>query len=937
MVGGTALPLRGRDEELATIARRLDQVRSGGGSVIVIEGRAGLGKTRLLDAGASMATERGFRVGRGVAEPGRSVVELEPLLEALFEGADPIVARTALSDLHASPEQRFWLLQDIEALIEKAALRDPLLICLDDLQWGGDGCAAAMRQLPQRLASLPVAWVMTFRPGQGLPQVQSAKEQLEGAGAEVVRLGPLPREAIAKVAADVLGAEPDEELLEKAGRVQGNPFLLVEFFRGLQDDGIVAVESSQAKLLEDRLPRRVSDNMRSRLLRMSPAADRVATLASALGRRFSLDDLTEMTGMALAELLEPVKELVQADIFVESDERLAFGHDLIREAVRASSPSPVRRALDRQAADVLLSRGALPIEVAQQLAASAEPGDDVAIATLLQAAEVLGTSDPASSADLAGRALELTPVHHPLRGRLVSRRAVSLFAAGLVDEARRFADTALRQALPPEEEALVRRAVVGMFYVSPDVRADNARTALGLPDLTAEMRESLGASLFYNVVFAARTEEALALLPQARCAVDATAARASRFALELAESCLHYQLSSFERALEVINAAQRRFNIAEGRAVTYEEDARQRLAQNFRASFLAALDRFEEAFQIAGEGIAKAQRDRQNSALIMFETWRGRQLLQLGELAEAAAILEGRFSVAEARTIVRPGVASNVVAFGKLKIHMGDDKGAHDVAEIAKVMLQASAPGVQRLAAWFLALHAMYQGDPAGAHRSLCALGEEERLAALPRYPMEAEDAPQMVRIGIASADDELASTTVALAETRSHRNPLVQSLAGAAAHARGLWTGSLPDLKAAAALLGDGPRPLAFASALEDLGRLAVKEGLLEDGIAALDRALSINNKSGASWDAARVRHRLRRLGVKRRVFVPDRPDTGWGSLTTAETAVARLACAGKTNREIAEALFISPHTVNTHLRHIFEKLGVNSRIALATIAKAR
>ena len=95
--------------------------------------------------------------------------------------------------------------------------------------------------------------------------------------------------------------------------------------------------------------------------------------------------------------------------------------------------------------------------------------------------------------------------------------------------------------------------------------------------------------------------------------------------------------------------------------------------------------------------------------------------------------------------------------------------------------------------------------------------------------------------------------------------------------------------------------------------------------------------NKSGANWDAARVRHQLRNLGVKRRVFAPDRPETGWESLTTAETPVARLACEGKTNREIAEALFISPHTVNTHLRHIFEKLGVNSRIALATIAAAR
>ena len=340
MAGGTReRPLRGRAAELAAIGARLDEVRSGVGSVIIVEGRAGLGKTRLLDACASMAAERSFRVGRGVAEPHRRVVELDVLFDALFGGGEPLLARNALSDQHASPEQRFWLLQDIQALIEAEALRGPLLICLDDLHLVGEGCAMAMRQLPQQLASLPVGWVMAFRPDQGLPSVQSTKAQLEDAGAEVVRLGPLRREAVTQVAVDVLGAEPDDDLLRKADQVRGNPFLLIEFFRGLQDERLVAVEAGRARLVEDRLPRRVSDTMRARLLRMSPAASRLATLASALGRRFSVHELAQMAGMPITELLDPVQELAQADIFTESGERLAFGHDLIREAVRASSPS----------------------------------------------------------------------------------------------------------------------------------------------------------------------------------------------------------------------------------------------------------------------------------------------------------------------------------------------------------------------------------------------------------------------------------------------------------------------------------------------------------------------------------------------------------------------------------------------------------------------
>jgi hypothetical protein len=101
-------PLRGREQELAVVRRSLSQVGAGTGCVVVVEGSAGLGKTRL-DECVSMAEELSFRVGRGAAEPGR-VIELGALFDALFEGDPPLADRRALNDVHASSEFLFWLL-----------------------------------------------------------------------------------------------------------------------------------------------------------------------------------------------------------------------------------------------------------------------------------------------------------------------------------------------------------------------------------------------------------------------------------------------------------------------------------------------------------------------------------------------------------------------------------------------------------------------------------------------------------------------------------------------------------------------------------------------------------------------------------------------------------------------------------------------------------
>jgi predicted ATPase len=156
--------LRGRDAQLTTLRRHLERARTGLGSVVVIKGAAGLGKTSLLHAAERMAADLSFRGGRGTADPIDGVVELAVLFEALFDGERPLPDRTDLSAEHASREERFWRIYDIQALLEQAALDGPVLICLDDLQWADNDTAAALRVLPQRLADLPVVWILSTRP-----------------------------------------------------------------------------------------------------------------------------------------------------------------------------------------------------------------------------------------------------------------------------------------------------------------------------------------------------------------------------------------------------------------------------------------------------------------------------------------------------------------------------------------------------------------------------------------------------------------------------------------------------------------------------------------------------------------------------------------------------------------------------------------------------
>jgi DNA-binding CsgD family transcriptional regulator len=887
-----------------------------------------MGKSRLIGEGMRMAQRLSFPVGVGAAEPSESVAELAPLLRALFDGPEPLLDRAGLSSLHAAPEQRYWRLRELQSLLERAAGVSPFVVFLDDVQWVDAGTVAALRALPPRLASLPIGWVLAMRPDQGAGQFRSAVDHLADEGAERLVLEPLSQAAVAQVASDVMGAQPDETLLRMASEAGGNPFLLVELLEGLRQEKLVRVDSGRATLIADRLPERVRTSMRERLGRISESARQVATVAGSLGRTFSVSDLAEMRGVPPGSLLTSVEQLIEAGIVREREDQLCFQHDLIREAVRGACAPSVRRALDRQAADVMLARGALPVEVAVQLAASAATGDEIAIATLLRAAEALATTDPGASADLSRRALELAPERHPLRVPLVVQAAMSLHAAGRIEEAKAFADHTMREVLPVAQEAEVRLGIAGMWLVSPDVRVDASREALKLARLPEHLRLMHMAKLAYNLLAGGRTEEAKAAA-SAAVATGGHLDRVARFPLALSEGGLQYVDGHFARALELFETILRD-EFAEAHGLD------ELLTRLWRANALVALDRQEEALQAVDGIIAESLKRGFSIFLDVAEITQGHFLLEMGRLDDAAAVLDGRFDP-RGPPAVTVMDATGVVALGRLALHTGDSRQARHTSEIAKTMLHESTPGVRRHAAWLLSLQATADGDPRQAHEWLCAMGEPERRHVLSRLWADLADEPHLVRIAAAAGDRELAESAAAQANRRAELSPGVSSLAAIAAHASGLLNRDNEKLSEAVSLFKRSPRSLALAAAWEDLGLTQQRQGIADSGIDAFTQSLALFARAGATRDAARLRSRLRELGVRRRVATAEKPATGWAAMTKSELAVAQLVANGLTNREIAERLFVSPHTVNTHLRQVFAKLEVKSRVDLTRLATER
>ncbi len=450
--------MRGRESELAVLGECLSGVARGEAGMLLIEGPAGIGKSSLLAEARVMAGRMGVRVLFGEASETRETVPFAPLLDATLRSDPPIGERESARMLSQQP---YWMLHELQGALEAAALERPLVLVIDDVHWADSGTLGALTALPARLVGSPILWILARRGDEGRARVRESMARLERDGAGRLRISPLSEQAVAAVVADTVGAEPAAGLLAVASGASGVPFLLVELLEGLTEEQRLRVEGGRAEVVGQGLPRRLTDSMRDRLDRLSGDAAQAIRVASVLGPRFSAGQLAAMLQRRPSAIVAAVDEGMRRDFLIEAGDRLGFRHSLLRQAVRQTLPASLRRALQREAATVLLESGAAAVEVAEQLADGAEPGDREAIEKLSEAARSVAASDADAAADLSVRALELMPRGDEGRGPLVAQTVILLSAALRSDAANALGARELEGTLPPDQEAEVRLALSG--------------------------------------------------------------------------------------------------------------------------------------------------------------------------------------------------------------------------------------------------------------------------------------------------------------------------------------------------------------------------------------------------------------------------------------------------------------------------------------------
>jgi DNA-binding CsgD family transcriptional regulator len=815
------------------------------------------------------------------------------------------------------------VLDEACAVIEKRAEGSPLLVVLDELQRADPPSVLVLRQLVLRLAAYPVLWLLAARLGEAgalLGRLLGPLATLDGATR--IELHPLPARAVAQLVGDVTGAAPDAELLSWSVGTGSLPRPVIELVEDLGEQGAIEVAHGRSRLATGRTPS-FEAIVADRLGGLSAEARQVVEVAAVLGKSFLVHDLACALGVAAARLLAPVREVTAAGLIDRrGSEYLAFRRELVRQAVYQGLEGPIRIALHRQIGEFLLDRGGAPTRAAAHMIQGARLGDRRVLAALDQAVDETQRSSSEAAADLAGRALELTEPGDPSRPARTAVYVRSLVAAQRVEAAEDLARATLAHGgIPVVAVAQLRLALSSLLFLGGRVGDAVAETDMilahtGLPD---ELCDAAEVTRLMGLL-------ALGELAQARAAALAILAGGERpdsqAALAGASTAWAHISWSEERVADALGLTHAAIQRADrGPSTGLRVHPRLLLADMLTAlgdfdEADAALTSCSEEIELEGDSLWAAAPAIARSTLDLA---RGR----LGDaLAEASAALIASEEVG-ARGLARPAIRVQAwVAFRR-----GDLEGT--AAHVARLLAPA-APSSESFGPEDLLIeaHLVEARDGTACCLERCG-GVFDDLTPLKQLILRNPDAgPWLVRTALAVDDRRRAEGVVACVESLAGDNPTFASLDTRAAHARGLLDRDVSALARAAA---NHRHPWSRASAAEDAGVALAEVGEAVQARPHFEDALTGYTETGADRDAARVRARLRKVGVRHRHWSnAERPVSGWSSLTDTQRAVAGIVAEGLTNSQVADRMFLSRHTVDFHLRQIFRKLNVASRVEL-------
>jgi DNA-binding CsgD family transcriptional regulator len=644
--------------------------------------------------------------------------------------------------------------------------------------------------------------------------------------------------------------------------------------------------------------------------------------AAVLGQSFPLDLAADMFDMSLGHALTLLDNAIsEGFVRFESDD-VVFSSAAIHCAVYNSIPKPLRSAMHRQFGSALLARGDRPQEAARHVCAGAQQGQGPSIMLLDEAAQQLRRREPAAAANVASLALELTAAGAeewlPRCVAVVKARVASGQPGLAVDLARK----ALGRGDRPDEWTAQLNLAVGMVEVlrgdpgSASREIDSAQSVVGLPARIRDQvqRTKIVCELLAGDIDAAAASAADTLSGDQQSGSDATLAAALGVLAEQA-----WEQGRSGDAVALATAAVRRLD----RDPSAGYHPRLRLAAMYTS--LGDLSAAHACIDAATTELTATP-----DAL-----WAPCPAIARARIALSAGRLETTVTEAESALAAAEQGGTPVFAAEALTVRAraaligGDLRMARELLGRRRNLVAPERPD-DVVTAWVSVAVTEAENGPAAAlagARELCAtLRERPRLLL-----DEVVAAAWLTRLADDAGDETMAAEIVEQIERLAAAGQEAPATVAARSHAKTLLDRDPDGLERAAAIQTE---PWAAASAWEDAGRLHAETGESSRARSALAEALARYQGVDADRDSARVRARLRRLGVRRshgsRKY---RPISGWDSLTESEQRVARVIAEGLTTGQAAQRLFISPHTVDSHVRHSFRKLGVRSRVEMTRI----